>query len=151
MKDIRTDLLQNNQGTEEASVQPEKKQKRSRKTSAKGASKILTALDELTPGLDNQHEVTGDLGDEAGTKDSATAGRQRGAKNYSNDELELLISCVNESVGVPQGFKGIAALYNRIATENGWATRGANPLSQRWEKVAELTCTRITSANHRQS
>lgn len=133
-KNIRTNPPQNAHGTKEAPVRAGEKQERPARS-----SKILAAFDRLTPGLEHEREP----GDGFTIGDSANAGRKRGAKNYSNPELRLLVSCVEESVGVPGGFKGAAALYNRIAEEKGWATRGANPLSQRWSKVEDLGCTHI--------
>ena len=119
---------------QEAPAHTDKKKKGPPKV--KGVSKILAALDGPPPGLGNQQGAN-EPGEEAAT------GRQRGAKNYTNDELRLLITCVEHSVGIPNGFKGAAGVYNRIAGENGWATRGVNPLSQRWEKVVGLLCTCI--------
>lgn len=63
-------------------------------------------------------------------------GRPKGAKNYTYDELKLLISCVKEFAPVTsQDFKAVSQVYNRLATDKGFTGRGAAPLRQRFEKV----------------
>ena len=65
-------------------------------------------------------------------------GRPRGAKNYSHGELELLVACMKEIAPITsQDFAAVAELYNRLANEKGFTTRGAAPLRQRFEKVRE--------------
>jgi len=131
VKNTGTKPLQNTaQDAQDATTHVEKKQKNPPKPTAMGASKVLAALD----GLKKESEAN-KARDETAPGDAASTGRQRGAKNYSPPELRLLISCVEESVGVAGGFFGAAELYNRIAKERGWATRGIKALSQRWDKV----------------
>jgi len=77
----------------------EKKQK---KPAATGASKVLAALNSL-----NNESGANKAGNEGTPGDSAFIGRKRGAKNYTNPELRLLISCVEEAVGVPGVFLGL--------------------------------------------
>jgi hypothetical protein len=77
-----------------------------------------------------------DPDDEDTAGETTTAGRARGAKNYSTGELKLLIDCVRETGPIgPQGYGEVAALYNRIAKERHWAHRNEKPLRQRWDKV----------------
>lgn len=135
MENIRTYSLQNAEGAGDAPAHA-KKQKQPPVAALKPKSKVLRALNKPTP----ENQSGGDRsGDEASGGDTPATGRQRGAKNYTNTELKLLISCVKESARIPQGFAGAAKLYNRISDEKGLGHRGEKALSQRWEKVKE-TC-----------
>lgn len=121
-----TDLSQqDDEGAPEVTV---KKQKQNPQ-----GSKILASLDEAGLGLRKGRQV---LDDEDKTKETTAAGRPKGAKNYSLDELELLVSCVKEFIPITsQDFGAVADLYNRLGREKEYSPRTPGPLRQRFEKV----------------
>ncbi|KAF9789251.1 hypothetical protein BJ322DRAFT_1017954 [Thelephora terrestris] len=116
---------QSDKGAPETSA---KKQKQGPPT----GSRILAALDDAGLGLKKQQE----LENEDDAEEAMVTGRPRGAKNYSHGELELLVACMKEIAPITsQDFAAVAELYNRLANEKGFTTRGAAPLRQRFEKL----------------
>ena len=72
------------------------------------------------------------------TDDPPVTGRQRGAKNYTTEELALLNECMKAAVPIgPQGVTEAISLYKRVAKDRGWAVRGEKALRQKWDKVSE--------------
>lgn len=87
-------------------------------------------LDKAFPLPAPQEQGLGEDAEMAGT------GRAKGAKNYSNGELKLLVACFREIKPIcAQDYARVENLYNRIAKEKGWVSRSDRPLRQRFEKV----------------
>jgi len=105
----------------------------------KGASKVLDALDQPNTALGNPPVDEPVQADSNENDEPPVTGRQRGAKNYTLAELNLLNRCMAIAAPIgPQGVTEAVNLYNRVAKDKGWAERREKALRQKWDKVSTI-------------
>ena len=101
----------------------------------KVASKIVDGLDKSdgAPGAIPTVELADESKDEP-----PIPGRQRGTKNYTVEELEMLTDCMAYVAPIgPDKISKAINTYVRIAKERGWPERNEKALRQKWDKVSK--------------